>query len=346
MYLSVTKSISHAFERTNILLFQRFDLGKWLILAFCAFLASLSQGGMNLNFNFKMGGQRQGPGNIPEQALDWLEGNPVLAVAIVLGGLIAGLAITALLQWLSSRGHFMFLDGVVHNRAAVVQPWKKFRVPANSFFFLRFAITIIAGLVGIAVMVGSLALAYGDIQAEQFGAGMTVALVIIVFLFLPLVFGFAIIHAILQDFIVPIMYKKQVLARKACSLFLQDILPGNLGAFTLFYLMKLFLGIAFALLATIVMCLTCCLAALPYVNSVVFLPVSVFFRNYSLCFLNQFGGEWQFFQENRSAPHTPPNGTNSRTPGPNKNPPEPPSTDEESEQYRGDAPWVEGNGQP
>jgi len=44
-------------------------------------------------------------------------------------------------------------------------------------------------------------------------------------------------------------------------------------------------------------CLTCCVALLPYVSSVVFLPVHVFFRSYSLCFLEQFGEEWRIIQE-------------------------------------------------
>jgi hypothetical protein len=43
-------------------------------------------------------------------------------------------------------------------------------------------------------------------------------------------------------------------------------------------------------------CLTCCLALLPYLSSVVFLPIHVFFRCYSLKFLEQFGEEWRILQ--------------------------------------------------
>ena len=56
-------------------------------------------------------------------------------------------------------------------------------------------------------------------------------------------------------------------------------------------------GATFAVAALILVmflsCLTCCVAGLPYVGSVVFLPIYVFFRGYSLYFLAQCGEEWK-----------------------------------------------------
>ena len=43
-------------------------------------------------------------------------------------------------------------------------------------------------------------------------------------------------------------------------------------------------------------CFTCCVALLPYLSSVAFLPIFVFFRCYSLGFLAQFGEEWRILQ--------------------------------------------------
>ena len=42
--------------------------------------------------------------------------------------------------WLSSRGRFMFLDGLVRNRGAVVEPWREFRREGNSLFWFRFGL--------------------------------------------------------------------------------------------------------------------------------------------------------------------------------------------------------------
>ena len=44
-------------------------------------------------------------------------------------------------------------------------------------------------------------------------------------------------------------------------------------------------------------CITCCIAGLPYISSVVFLPILVFLRAYALFFLQQMGGGWNLFGE-------------------------------------------------
>ena len=41
MTISVIDPVSPAIERTKLVLFQPFDLGKWFKLGFCAFLATL-----------------------------------------------------------------------------------------------------------------------------------------------------------------------------------------------------------------------------------------------------------------------------------------------------------------
>ena len=45
MKISVINPISPAIERTKLVLFRPFDLGKWFKLGFCAFLATLGEGG-------------------------------------------------------------------------------------------------------------------------------------------------------------------------------------------------------------------------------------------------------------------------------------------------------------
>jgi hypothetical protein len=58
----------------------------------------------------------------------------------------------------------------------------------------------------------------------------------------------------------------------------------------------LVLWIPAILLAIAIICLTCCVALLPYLNSVALLPISVFFRCDSLCFLEQFGKDWRIVE--------------------------------------------------
>jgi hypothetical protein len=92
------------------------------------------------------------------------------------------------------------------------------------------------------------------------------------------------------------MYRREVGTAEAWTVLRQELLPGNGWRFVGFYLMNLLLGIGAAILMLLACCLTCCIAILPYISSVVFLPIFVFFRCYSLEFLAQFGEEWQIIQ--------------------------------------------------
>jgi hypothetical protein len=86
----------------------------------------------------------------------------------------------------------------------------------------------------------------------------------------------------------------------------REVLPGNLGTIILYFLMKIVLVVGVGFIAIVVTCLTCCLAALPYLGSVILLPLLVFRRSYSLCFLAQFGPGWRCFSEPVAPPLPPP----------------------------------------
>ena len=49
---------------------------------------------------------------------------------------------------------------------------------------------------------------------------------------------------------------------------------------------------ATAIVACLVTCATCCIAAIPYIGTVILLPVFVLLRSFSLLFLRQFGPEY------------------------------------------------------
>jgi len=124
---------------------------------------------------------------------------------------------------------------------------------------------------------------------------------------IPVALFLGLLKLLLRDFVVPIMYKRDLTALDAFRVFRQNILTGRVGPLFLFYLMALVMGLAAAILIVLGTCITCCLAALPYISSVVFLPVFVFFRCYSLYFLEQVGPEWRIIErpEGRPPPHSP-----------------------------------------
>jgi hypothetical protein len=64
----------------------------------------------------------------------------------------------------------------------------------------------------------------------------------------------------------------------------------------LLFLMMALLAIGANTIGMYAICATCCIGALPYVSSVLFLPITVFFTCYALCYIQQFGNDWAFFK--------------------------------------------------
>lgn len=292
--ISVTAPIESAIERTKKILFQPFNAKKWFVLGFCVFLANLAGGdggGFRGGNAFRQDARPDV--HVFQKIGDWFSSHLTLVIVIGLLFLLLIIALVALFQWLSSRGQFMFLDGVVHDRARVAEPWRRFRELGNDLFFFRFLLGL--AWMGSFAIIGLVAwlIARPDIAARHFGGPALTAIILGCGFLLISALALAVVVLLLMDFIVPIMYRLNLKTVEAFSVFRQDILRGQVGTFVLFYLMKLALGIAAAVIILAGTCLTCCIAGLPYLSSVFFLPVFVFFRCYSLFFLEQFGDAWR-----------------------------------------------------
>ena len=101
-----------------------------------------------------------------------------------------------------------------------------------------------------------------------------------------------------MDFVVPIMSLRRTGCTAAWREFLV-MLADNAGRFTLYVLFQIVLGMAIGVLVLLVVVVTCCIAgclmALPYVGTVLLLPVLVFERSYSIYYLAQFGPAYDVF---------------------------------------------------
>jgi len=305
MSVSVVDSIDRSVKWVKHILFDEFSLAKWFVLGFCAFLAMLGEGGA-ANFptqvlRFKNHSRGASYGAMD----DWVRMH--LGAVILIGGgiLLIAIAIGLLFTWLSSRGKFMFLDGVVRNREAVVEPWHRFRVLGNSLFFFRIVLGIVSFFAFGALIAGSTLLLLPAIRVHRMTLFALLVVVLAGAIFLFMAVALALVMAVLKDFVVPVMYRRELKTVPAFRVFLAEFLPGHILAFILFYLLKFVLGIAAGVIMVVGTCLTCCIAAIPYINSVVFLPILVFFRCYSVYFLEQFGPEWRFFEADKASEPVP-----------------------------------------
>jgi hypothetical protein len=313
MPISVVEPVSPAIEQAKRVCFRSFDLGKWFVMGFSAFLAGFVEGGASVP-NFNAGGQSGPGGGGPgggsvREAVDWVGEHIVLLLVIALVVLAIAVALGALFTWLGSRGQFLFLDNVTRNRGAVVEPWHEYRREGNSSFLFRFlfGLAVLAAVLLIVAAAGVLAL--GDLRAGTFGAGAVAALVVGGSgLFLVWVVA-AVVTLFLDDCVVPIMYLRRVTVMEGWRVFRTDLLADRAGTFVLYILFKILIDIVVGLLTLLLTCVTLCIALIPYLGThVLLLPLHVFKRSYSLYFLQQFGPEWQFFGSPGDLPPEPPEG--------------------------------------
>jgi hypothetical protein len=296
MAIEYINPLSRAWQRMKSVLFRPFDLGLWFTLGFTAFLSELlnGYGGFDNKIADKHIGDLEALLQAPYEVRDWLLEHPTWASLIVVAVLLA-LSIVALLLWLSSRGKFMFLDNVVSRRALIARPWEEFRELAKSLWIWRMMISAV-----IIAAAGTL-LYYGWLELyQQYSSDMglwtllaEVMKIIIVLGVLALIAGYVLL---LQDhFIVAIMYKHRCSAEEAWRRFL-NVHWEHVGSFVLYGLFVLVLQLLVFVAVVLIGLMTCCLGffllLIPYIGSIILLPVTYTFRALSVEFLAQFGSEY------------------------------------------------------
>ena len=296
--ISVLDPIAPALERVKTILFKPFDLGKWFVIGFCAWLAYLGKGG---------GGGGNGPNfhrNVkPDQALDqakhFITENLVWIVPVAIFVVMLIVVLWLVLTWLSSRGRFMFLHCVAQNKAEVKNPWTKFRQHANSLFLFRIVLGMIGFLaVVLPILLGIIALIAVFSAAPH--VGIVLGLVMLAMVLFVVSIVLLLISKFTMDFVVPIMFLRTTSCTAAWREFL-TLLSANKARFAIYILFQILIKMCISVIVLAAMCVTCCCAccllSIPYIGTVLLLPILVFERSYSLHYVRQFGPQFDVFSD-------------------------------------------------
>jgi hypothetical protein len=316
MQISFVEPLSRAWERMRRMLFSPFELGRWLVLGFSAWLAGLASGdlGAKLAGNASDVGDEGALSSELGGLVDAITNHPVWMVLALVGALVAVVILVALL-WVSSRGKLIFLDNVVYERAAIVEPWQRLGRLGDSLFWWRlgFAVIVLAIVLAVlaAVLVPAAAASLGDTLR-----GLSIAAILLGALALAVVALIALlILLLLEGFVIPIMYRFDLTATAAWRTLLPWLkqFPGWFIA----YAVVIFLAaIAFQMMVLVLCLFTCCIVLIPYVGTVILLPVWVLHRAYSVEFLSQFHPDFDLFEAVAVAPAPSETGEASREPEP------------------------------
>jgi hypothetical protein len=280
--IEIFKPFGEAFELMKKILFQPFDLKKWFVIGFAAWLASLGAGaGGNFNYPSKRDEVQKVNNAISQIPHPILVGGIILLVVLVL-------VLIVLCAWLRARGGFMFIDCIVKNRAAVAQPWREFRTEGNSYFLFSllvgFVLLIAAAVLSLPFMVPSIADA-------TFRHTHTVYLISTIAAWAFVMILLLVAWSVLASFMGPIMYVRRCRAFKAFGA-AAGLISEHPGEALLYWLFLIVLALATAIVACLVTCATCCITAIPYIGTVILLPVFVLLRSFSLLFIRQFGPDY------------------------------------------------------
>jgi hypothetical protein len=290
--ISVIEPINKSFNIVKKLLFSPFDLSRWFIIGFCCWLANL--GGGRINFRGPSGiFDNKEDSSLPFEDIKlWV--TEYLFLIIIFGVILFLLLVTIslVISWLSSRGKFMFLDCVVKNQAEVKKPWREFKCLGNRLFIFKVIFGFIVFLVFI-IIGAALFLIYRINLIAVIVSG------VIFFILFILILG--LISLFLEDFVIPIMYKRNIFPLAAFSEFI-ELFKKNIGRFVLYVLFKIVISIAIGMIACVSVCLTCCIAVIPYIGTVILLPLFVFQRAYSIAYLEQYGENYRFFGSKEETP--------------------------------------------
>jgi hypothetical protein len=308
MNISYVEPLGRAWGRMKQLLFNPFDLGAWLVLAFSAWLAGLMDGGgpggMSHIGNLKDNGEARemlkGAGHLWDAIAERMVWLPLILFVIVL---VVALVLTLL--WLSSRAKFIYLDNLANSRARIVEPWGRLKHLGDSLFLWRLLFGLVVTLaIGAGLWLLFLSGALAALSPGRSFRGTSIALVILLG-----VLGFVFVVAVayvgffLENFVVPIMYRFNMKCSEAWHYFL-PWLSQNPWHFIFSGLFVLVLFIGVGTLIFVAGLLTCCVAllilAIPYVGTAILLPLLVTYRAFGPEFLAQFDPGFNIFPVDES----------------------------------------------
>lgn len=303
---SAADAIGQAVERSKQLLFQPFKLEKWFPLGFTVFLAQCGEGNFNTVQvpNLPFGGSGSSPTfpkpsptsssadftKMLDEAVKTFNADFALYLSLVIGGLVVAIVLSIVVLWVSSRAKLMFIESVVWDRVDIGRQWTRAAELGSSLFKFRLWLQLGGGLLTLGALTLAIVTGLSDFQKGEFlghQALMGYALFGFALVAVGVPLGF--VGLLLDDFVVPLMVVRNARVGEAWGICRREVLTGNWGNLLLFYLLRVLLALGIAIAVFVLKCITCCISTIPYLSTVLILPVLVFWRAFPLYYMEQIG---------------------------------------------------------
>src|SRR5438067_9465866 len=152
--IEILAPFNQAIELTRLTLFCPFDITKWLVIGFAAFLSGwLNSGGGSINpWSFRGWNTSDTQSTFQFRSFR-MDHAGVFFLVLIAVLVIVFFTFLILWLWITARGRFIFIDCIVRNRAAIAEPWREFRRESNRFF-LFLIVLVVASIAVVALLAG------------------------------------------------------------------------------------------------------------------------------------------------------------------------------------------------
>lgn len=254
----VIDSARAAWAHTRAVLFDRFDAGRWLKLAFIAMLgASMGGGGGGGNFSVPSPGGGEGePGAEMfrglARAAEYVREHILELLALLIGLLVLWLVMVLVVAYVRCVFRFIFVDAVrLGGRRSIRQAWSLHTGQGLSlllwYLVLALVTVLLIGLAMLPVILGAAALASGQTILAVLGVGGLVAVIAMVAVAVIIV---ALLQALTQELLVPAMYVRHSGVMDGWRA-VSEAWRGRFWDIVLYFLLKTAIGLGVAFLSLV-----------------------------------------------------------------------------------------------
>lgn len=304
--ISVVDPVGDALRQMVRVLFKPFRAGSWFGIGFMAFMTTNVLGILfAIGFQIVANAWPLVPEYFDEERTDrilnWYQGNLLFFWAVTIAVLLLLATILVVLSWIRSRGIMMLLHGSATGRGSIPQAWRESRVPGNSLFRWRI-LMLMLGLVGI--VLGGMVLwaaSSTSMPADPSAIGpragglpkvATSGIILASLIWVCALLVSSLVNGLIDAVLVPAMYVRGCSLVQAFRSIRTELLPGQFWTFVGFIFFQLALAFIVGFAVQIIALATCCLGTMPYIGSVLQLPVVIAYVAYQLAFYQQFGEGW------------------------------------------------------
>jgi hypothetical protein len=256
--ISAVDAINPAFQHAKQQLFQPFRFGQWARLALVGLLAGElgSGGGYNGNFNIPSSTHRQG-GTEHFLSQGWphlLGDHPLMFASVIAALVVVGIGLIVLFTYIGSVMRFILFDSVVAKECHIRKGWGERRREGYLLFVWQITLMLLS-LAAFVIVIGvpvvfAWVLGWFAHPAEHV-LGLVVGGILLFLVFFAVVVGFAVVHVMTKDFVVPQMALENLNAFEGWSR-LWLWLNAEKGGYAAYIGMKIVLAVGAGIAITIV----------------------------------------------------------------------------------------------